>query len=677
MTDRPFVIPRSAIRVPRSFPFRSQLASGVRMFCRLRSWVVAHPRAVAVGLGLASAAAAALYWFVLRPDPGDPRLAAFVRARPPVPVVFTSRTEPASFEAAAPDGEEFRYPGRRPWAAREGRLRVLTPRGTVHELTWGKRLPDGGTLVDVMSPSVTLDGKKVLFAGRKGGDDPGHFRLYEVYLDGSELRQLTGGPDDAGAMAAPPMRFGPDGSVLPDAERRRIDYDDVDPVELRAEPREIVFASSRTPDLGRDHARRSTTLWLFRDGKMSPASGNRNNDRWPFVLTSGYVAFSLWSRNREVITADETDIRPYDPAVPSATRPTDNWLGAFIRVSHNQPHFGMLVKPDVPVWRVRPLFNGRLAFMTPAPGGGLTVVQAEPGLIGYVAAAKPIGAELPDRQETRLRHGPESDADGRPLWLATPSPCPPGGILLSAAPVEPGRSSPEPGRYGLYLASDDWPESGASAAGTDLRLLFDDPDFVDAEPVAAYPRKANLAPLVKLQTQSPPEVNLTLAGGKPYRGTAGVVMVTGIYSAMMNDLPGQQTDLGEGPVFGPPPPGAIDRVKIYMARRDRFDDPARPRVPGGWELLMELRGPDAGEATGGRLPALDPTVLAAFGADGKVVKWTTAAKDARGRRATFYAFAGDHYSLTSPGVQSFCVGCHPGHSGLPREAHKHAERVGE
>src|SRR5437764_689131 len=165
-----------------------------------RRWLLAAGFLVVV----LAAAGSAGYWFFLRPDPGDGRLAAFVRGRPPVPVVFTSRSEPASLEAAAPDAEEFRYPGTRPWAAREGRLRLLTPRGTVHELTWGKPLPGGGTLVDVMSPSVSQDANTVLFAGRKGGDDPGHFRLYEVRLDGSGPRPLRGGPDDDGAVAAPP-----------------------------------------------------------------------------------------------------------------------------------------------------------------------------------------------------------------------------------------------------------------------------------------------------------------------------------------------------------------------------------------------------------------------------------------------------------------------------------------
>src|SRR5438105_5202905 len=162
-----------------------------------RRWL---PAAGLLVVALAAAGSAG-YWVFLRPDPGDPRLAAFVRGRPPVPVVFTSRSEPASLEAAAPDGGGFRYPGTRPWAAREGRLRLLTPRGTVHELTWGKPLPDGGPLIDVMSPSVSLDGKKILFAGRKAPPDHGRFRLYEVGIDGSGLRPLTGRPGDGGRTA--------------------------------------------------------------------------------------------------------------------------------------------------------------------------------------------------------------------------------------------------------------------------------------------------------------------------------------------------------------------------------------------------------------------------------------------------------------------------------------------
>src|SRR5262245_41724860 len=178
----------------------------------------------------AALGAAALWWWAVRPDPGDARLAAYVYARPPVSIVFTSRSGPASLRAAAPAGEGLVWPGQPLWQAREGRLRLLTPRGTVHELTWGKPLPDGTTLIDVMSPTVSPDGKKIVFAGRKGGDDHGHFRLYEVDIDGRGLRQLTGGNDDAGCTSVPPMRHARagDSAMLPDGQRCAVDYDDVD-----------------------------------------------------------------------------------------------------------------------------------------------------------------------------------------------------------------------------------------------------------------------------------------------------------------------------------------------------------------------------------------------------------------------------------------------------------------
>src|ERR1041384_5319949 len=83
-------------------------------------------------VALAGAAA-----YFLWPAGGDLRLRAFVHANPPVPVVFTSRTEPASLIAAADEGEGFAYPGLGLWQAREGRLRLLKPNGSVRELTWG------------------------------------------------------------------------------------------------------------------------------------------------------------------------------------------------------------------------------------------------------------------------------------------------------------------------------------------------------------------------------------------------------------------------------------------------------------------------------------------------------------------------------------------------------------
>src|SRR5262249_56327469 len=168
---------------------------------------------------------------------------------------------------------------------------------------------------------------------------------------------------------------------------------DVDPIYL---PRGFVLcASSRSPDLGRGHTRRSTTLWVLQPNGRTryPMSGNRNNDRWPWHMLSGYLTFSSWSRNTEVISEDKRDIVVHEPGQPSTTLPTDHWHAMMVNPEGIRP--GHLLKLQVPVWRPRPLFNGRIAFITrrtdaaPAEHGrataeGLQVAQAEAGLVTLV-----------------------------------------------------------------------------------------------------------------------------------------------------------------------------------------------------------------------------------------------------------------------------------------------------
>ena len=552
---------------------------------------------------------------------------------------------------------------------------MLTPSGNVHELTWGKPLPDGGTLIDVMSPSVSTDAAKIVFAGRRA-DDHGHFRLYEIGVDGGGLRALTGGADDAGCTAVPPMRYAADGrTILSDEERRRVDYDDVDPVYADASNGLIAFASSRSPDLGRGHARRSTTLWLMHvnSGHKYPLTANRYNDRWPFLMTSNLLAFSLWSRNQEVINADETDILPIEPGMKCASAPADSWLGAFTQTAGGQ--FGALVKTRRPVWRPRPLFNGRIVFMTTdddasfdhdAPSmPSLRVISAEAGSLYNVPSARPAGHVLPARRDPEPILSPAMvDSKSNVLTsFATPSPCPSHHVLLAAAPAL--------GSYGIYLSDhENWGTTDDS-----LTLLFDDPDLVDAEPVAVYARQSKLWPTkaaLPTTTEEAP-MEIPLADGTMYRGAGGTVFASSLSALLVNDLPGQKTDRGEGPIFAPPPKDSLHSIRIYASRRDRFDDPVQPRIVGKWELLVEA--PVNADSMGARLPAGVPTVLAGFTKEGKIVRWTTAPKDVSGRQATFYAFAGDHYSAVRTMGKHFCIGCHPGHSGMGRTDHNHAEKI--
>src|SRR5262249_11411224 len=146
----------------------------------------------------------------------------------------------------------------------------------------------------VMSPSVSPDAGKVIFAGIKDASD--HFRIYEVKLDGSGLKQLTGQSGDAGCVEPPYLRLGPSGQPMTDAVRRRIDYDDLDPAYL-ADGR-IVFSSTRLPRKALYGNHRVTNLWVMNaDGSgKHQITYNLAGERWPYVLKDGRILYSYWSR---------------------------------------------------------------------------------------------------------------------------------------------------------------------------------------------------------------------------------------------------------------------------------------------------------------------------------------------------------------------------------------------
>ncbi len=623
------------------------------------------------GVSLGVLALAALAWVLLREPAGDPRLAGFVSGKPPVPVVFTSRSSPASFRAAATAGDSsgtsLRDSGQLEWQAGEGRLRVLTPAGQVHELTWGKALPDGGVLIDVLSPSVTADGRTVVFAGRQPAADRNRFRIYSVNVDGSDLRQLTGGADDPGCTTLPPLRFAADGDRLSDDVRKRIDFDDVDPVLLPNGS--LVFASSRLPDLGgRD--RRATQIWIREPGKPARTlTASRANDRWPCVTTDNFVMFSVWSRQDEVVSADGSGLVRYDPPAAGLTAPVDRWMAA--RLTPAPEQFSVGLKLPEAVWRPRPLFDGRIAFMTPAPNrpmpftaanelpesGPLRVASAEYGQVSSAPSSLAAGMLFPEQAEPRLMWAPAATADGRKWSLATPSPLPNDRVLVSAAPLD--GISLAPTAYGLYsLPQSDW-SADPTATGV-LTPLFDDPDLVDAEPVAVYPRPIQDGPIRTPEAWSAGAIKSLTLVNRQYSGPAGELHVEQLHVAATGAIPGHVASGGGTPIVPLFPPGSMEKVVFYASNRDRFDDPDRPVVRGTFEKLLETKVTDRG-AIRTTMPVGAPTLLIGVGPDGKVASAVGAA-DAKGQRGRFYAFAGDHVSGTRPGGYHFCTGCHAGHT---------------
>ncbi|OWK46774.1 hypothetical protein FRUB_00473 [Fimbriiglobus ruber] len=617
-------------------------------------------------------AAGGAYFFLTAPKPSRTaaaELLPFVHALPPVPIVFTSRSEPASLEPAAVEGEGFTYPGTIPWKAREGRLRLLMSDRGVVELTWNRELPEGGTLVDVMSPSVSVDGKRVFFAGRKAPPDAGRWRIFQVELETGEIARLTGGPSDPGCTALPPMRFAADGTRLSDSARKQLDYDDVDPTDLG--PDGFAFASSRLPDLGRDHSRRATQIWVWKTGDAAshPITANRNNDRWPVLsAASDQLIFSLWSRNREAVTADRSEVQPVSMGGRYATAPTDHWMAAHVRP--NGVDFGYAVKSDGPAWRPRPLFNGRLAYTThdPSSPGVLRLAQADWGYIqsapSSLLADMSVGG-LNARGPAKQVYGPGTNAEGVPISAGTPAPCPGGRVLFSASPL-----GARPKEFALYSTSDDW-----TSAAPVPELLFDDPAYVDSEPVAVYAREVSQAPG---RFDAPPATantrpsQFTLASGALFTGDSGFLENLAVKQAIRNpipwsDAPYSMRDPRKNPLVPPPP--NVKSIVFYAAYRDRFDDPDRPRVPGNWEKLTTSQlepGPDGKLVTWVPTSPLMTTVLAGLDAEGKVAAWNGKGNSPR----TFFAYAGDHYSHVRPNGYHYCNGCHTGHTFVTADIHE-------
>jgi hypothetical protein len=587
-----------------------------------------------------------------------PELAAFVRTRPNVPVVFTSRSDASSFQAAAPEGEGFVYPGTIPWAAREGRLRLLDVTGQVYELTWGKVLADGATLIDVMSPSISLDGARVLFAGRQPPPDAGHWRIYELNLKTGAINQRTGSPQDQGCSLLPPLRYAIDGTTLPPEWRRRIDYDDVDPTDLG--DNSFAFASSRIPDLGRDHAVRASQIWLWQAGMSAPnaLTANRNNDRWPAYTSGHNITFSSWSRNREAVTADRSAILPVIERHSYATSPTDNWLAS--EVSPNRGHFGYAIKSQEPVWRPRPLFNGRLSFMTsnPADPDRFRLAQADWGYTRSAPSSLSAGMSFPNAQGAKLYFGPECDSANREISAGCPSPCPGNRVLFAGKIMASGN-----GGFGLYSVADDWNHECPLP-----ELLFDDPRFEDAEPVAVYARDIKQTPyeLEAPEASSRKPASIRLADGKDYFGPAGCFENLLIRTPNRNPIPWVEISNPEG-LHDPqlnvvPPPQNVEAFVIYAAYRDRFDDPVKTRIKGEWKKLLvaPAMGRDGSLFTWVPSDQTMTTVLAGLDQEGKIAQWSS--QSIMSAQRTFFAYAGDHYSQVRVNGYHHCVGCHAGHS---------------
>lgn len=202
------------------------------------------------------------------------------------PLVFVSRNPIAERPGLVPGlGPEARA------AKPGGRLLVREANGRVREL-----LPKGRCF-DVSDPSVSWDGRRVVFAAVETPD--ARWRLWTVGADGRDLRALTAGAGD---------------------------FDDLDPCWLP--DGRVVFASTRLAMRSQEGGLPVTNLWTVNaDGSgLARITTERNGAEEPSIdPATGCIVYARWWTNRWL--ASETDPRGVtaDRAAAVAADTVDLW----------------------------------------------------------------------------------------------------------------------------------------------------------------------------------------------------------------------------------------------------------------------------------------------------------------------------------------------------------------
>ena len=206
-----------------------------------------------------------------------------------VPVVYVSReldTSEQSIDRRLPIGERTHAIER----AESGRLIYLTESGERRTLVAGS-VETPTIPLDVMDPDVSYDGTRVVFAGLSQVDDA--WRIYEVGLDGSGLRQVTSD------RAVDLSRYG---AAAPQFEQ----FDDLDPCYLP--DGRICFVSTRYPGAAPDARLRTTNLFVVdADGtNVQRITTERFGGDTPAVdPVSGKIVYSRWWRTPNNLASSE------------------------------------------------------------------------------------------------------------------------------------------------------------------------------------------------------------------------------------------------------------------------------------------------------------------------------------------------------------------------------------
>ncbi len=204
----------------------------------------------------------------------------------------------------------------------------------------------------VRDPQVHYDADRILFSYRKGGEP--YYHLYEIDVDGSGLRQLTGGP-----------------------------YDDIEPTYLPDGG--IMFCSTRCRRVvGCNPSPVATLYWCDASGgRIRPISANPFTDNTPWMLPDGRVLYTRW----EYVDRNQMTFHHLWTANPDGT-------GQMVYFGNQYPG------PGLPPPR---FFGVTMIDAKPIPGTDKVVASFSPNHgrwehLGYVTVVDPsLGPDAPER----------------------------------------------------------------------------------------------------------------------------------------------------------------------------------------------------------------------------------------------------------------------------------------
>lgn len=286
-------------------------------------------------------------------------------------------------------------------------------------------------------PEISLDGKKILFSMKRYRNSRWH--LYEMNLDGSNLVQLT--DQESG--------------------------DDMDPIYLPNG--QILFASTR-PGIVDEYERRASPLLhvadRLGDGRLTnirQISFNQSHDTNPMVHSSGKVIYSRWEH------LGSPNKFPLFVINPDGTRP-------FVMYGNHSPRQSgsrVFLEP-------RELSDGGIVCSvmernSPFEGGAI-------GIIDISASDDNITFITPDTSPFNNNNNASQAVFKSPHPIFDPgaSNDRKEKILFAMSPYAVNTEADEQVDYGIYVMDKD---------GKNLRLIYNDPDFNEIDPVPVAPRE--------------------------------------------------------------------------------------------------------------------------------------------------------------------------------------------